>query len=161
MAALIRQFTIAALLLALGATSQSCSNHLKASYPAPVVADGYNAQLIVAGLSKPRGLLFDSEGALLVVESGVGITHIVLRDDKVTCLGPSKTTRLIDDKQVISFLPIMETDFALNMANTTIPSLPMASSSPRTAKPSMPRHRPRYSAGPTTRLPHPLATNEA
>lgn len=121
MAVLIRQFMIAALPLALGATSQSCPNSLKASYPAPVVADGYNAQLIVSGLTKPRGLLFDSEGALLVVEAGAGITHIVLRDNGTTCLGSNKTIRLVDDKQVI-FSPTMDMDFPLHTPNTNIPA---------------------------------------
>ncbi|KAK3316302.1 hypothetical protein B0H66DRAFT_576241 [Apodospora peruviana] len=98
MASLTRRAAIAALLFALRAASQSCSNVPTASYPAPVVADGYNAQLIITGLSSPRGMIFDQKGALLVVEKGAGVTHITLQDNGGTCLSAGTTTRLIDDK---------------------------------------------------------------
>ncbi|KAK4219826.1 hypothetical protein QBC37DRAFT_271623 [Rhypophila decipiens] len=100
MANLIRRFTIVALLLALGADAQSCSRSMSPSYPAPVVAEGYAAQLIISGLTKPRSILFDTKGALLVVESGVGITHITLQDDGNTCIGMGNTTTLVDNKEL-------------------------------------------------------------
>lgn len=55
------------------AVAQSCPS-LTADYPAPSVASGYEARLVAQGLSKPRGLLFDENNNLLVVEREVGVT---------------------------------------------------------------------------------------
>ena len=38
----------------------------------PSVASGYQAQVVATGLSKPRGLKFDTAGNLLVIEQGSG-----------------------------------------------------------------------------------------
>lgn len=79
----------------------SCPTVLTPSdYSPPVVGSGYTAQLIVTGLTKPRGLIFDNNGALLVVQSGAGIMHLAFTDNGGTCLFPSKTTTLIDDSSV-------------------------------------------------------------
>lgn len=152
MAYLMRRSTIAALLLAFGAGAQSCSHSLSPSYPAPVVAEGYAAQLIISGLTKPRSILFDTEGALLVVESGVGITHIALQDDGDTCIGSGNTTRLIDNKQVIYLSGKnrnMPQDFTLREL-TSEHSLTMGSNSPRMARHSTRRPQQKYPAGHTT-----------
>lgn len=82
--------------------SGACPTVLTPSYSAPVVGSGYVAQLIVKGLKKPRGLLFDSNGALLVVQQGTGIVHITFSDNGGTCLVVKKTTKLIDDSNVRS-----------------------------------------------------------
>ncbi|KAF2157610.1 soluble quino protein glucose dehydrogenase [Myriangium duriaei CBS 260.36] len=39
----------------------------------PSIASGYRWQVVATGLSAPRGLAFDSDGNLLVVESGSGV----------------------------------------------------------------------------------------
>ncbi|KAK3333867.1 hypothetical protein B0T19DRAFT_483830 [Cercophora scortea] len=97
-----RLVTIATLsLLALGhIAGAQCANALAPSYEAPVVGDGYSAQLIVAGLSKPRSIIFDTNGALLVVESGRGVTHLDLSDGGGTCLAAKKTTVLINNSNL-------------------------------------------------------------
>ncbi|GAM86902.1 hypothetical protein ANO11243_049230 [Dothideomycetidae sp. 11243] len=45
----------------------------------PSVASGYRWQVVATGLSKPRGLAFDGEGNLLVIESGSGVvsSHVL------------------------------------------------------------------------------------
>ena len=60
--------------------SSSCASALQPSYPAPSLAPGYTAQLIAANLTKPRGLVFDSEGHLLVVQQQVGIVSLEIQD---------------------------------------------------------------------------------
>ncbi|OIW24899.1 soluble quino protein glucose dehydrogenase [Coniochaeta ligniaria NRRL 30616] len=76
----------------------SCPTVLTSSnYDAPVVGSGYTAQLVVTGLTKPRGLIFDKSGALLVVESGVGITRIQFNDRGGTCLVQDKSSALVRD----------------------------------------------------------------
>ncbi|KAB5566468.1 hypothetical protein GE09DRAFT_1106924 [Coniochaeta sp. 2T2.1] len=66
----------------------------------PVVGSGYTAQLVVTGLSKPRGLIFDQSGALLVVESGVGITRIRFDDRGGTCLLKTESPTIYQDSSL-------------------------------------------------------------
>ncbi|KAK0710154.1 soluble quino protein glucose/sorbosone dehydrogenase, partial [Lasiosphaeria miniovina] len=76
--------------------AQGCSNVIVPSHALPVVASGWQAQLVVAGLVKPRSIQFDSTGALLVVESGKGVTRHSFTDNGGTCVTLTKSTVLID-----------------------------------------------------------------
>jgi glucose/arabinose dehydrogenase len=78
----------------------ACSPALKSSYPTPIVSDGWQAQLIVQGLSKPRSILFDSNGGLLVVQQGAGIVHLEFTDSGSACLEVAKKTYLINSTAV-------------------------------------------------------------
>ncbi|KAH7385849.1 soluble quino protein glucose/sorbosone dehydrogenase [Pyrenochaeta sp. MPI-SDFR-AT-0127] len=73
------------------ALAQRCPS-LTASYPTPSVASGYEARLVAQNLNKPRGIIFDNNNNLLVVEREVGITAfkvegagscVTLKDKKV------------------------------------------------------------------------------
>ncbi|KAL7954260.1 hypothetical protein V8C34DRAFT_29314 [Trichoderma compactum] len=77
--------------------AQTCSNKLNVTYPAPVAASGWEYRLIANGLTRPRGIAFDADGGLLVVQSGVGLTHLTLDDDGGTCLTVTSNTTLIAD----------------------------------------------------------------
>lgn len=60
------------------------------------VADGWNYTLIGTGLSKPRGLVFDTEGHLLILQAGFGLTvHTIGANG---CIASSKT--LIQNNQL-------------------------------------------------------------
>jgi glucose/arabinose dehydrogenase len=67
----------------------SCSISLKPSHSASV-ASGYQAALIATGLARPRGIQFDTQGHLLVVEApkngDAGIVALTLKDNGGTCL---------------------------------------------------------------------------
>ena len=78
----------------------SCSSSISPSYSPPVVAKGYSARIVVNGLTKPRGLLFDSKGNLLVVEQGKGITALTLHDAGGNCLSVSKRGAVVTDSSV-------------------------------------------------------------
>ncbi|OQO12130.1 hypothetical protein B0A48_02770 [Cryoendolithus antarcticus] len=75
----------------------TCSPTLTAKSAAPSVADGYVARLVANGLTKPRGIKFDSQGALLVVESGVGITALSLVDAGQSCLSVGSKRTVISN----------------------------------------------------------------
>ncbi|TKA76034.1 hypothetical protein B0A55_05118 [Friedmanniomyces simplex] len=75
----------------------SCSSTLSASYAAPSVAEGYVARLVANNLTKPRGIKFDSQGALLVVEQDVGITALTLVDAGQGCLSVGSRKTVIND----------------------------------------------------------------
>ncbi|KAL9599310.1 MAG: hypothetical protein Q9219_003937 [cf. Caloplaca sp. 3 TL-2023] len=77
--------------------SSSCQDELHPSYPAPKLAPGYKAQLIFRNLTKPRGLIVDSNGHLLVVQQQAGITSLSIEDQGNHCLKVSQNTSVIQD----------------------------------------------------------------
>ncbi|KAH7312226.1 soluble quino protein glucose/sorbosone dehydrogenase [Stachybotrys elegans] len=87
-------------LLSRGAVAQECRNTLEVSYPAPVAADGWSYRLVATNLTKPRGLLFDTEGNLLVVDSGVGLLRMTLRDDGGNCVSVDEQTTLVENDEL-------------------------------------------------------------
>ncbi|KAH7177180.1 soluble quino protein glucose/sorbosone dehydrogenase [Fusarium sp. MPI-SDFR-AT-0072] len=83
-------------LLIVIASAQQCNfKTLKTSYPEPVTEDRWNYSIIANELRRPRGILFDSEGALIVIDSGNGIIHFELDDEGGTCLQVKKKTTLL------------------------------------------------------------------
>lgn len=78
----------------------SCAKVLVPSYNHPAVHVGWQAQLVVGGLTKPRSIEFDGAGALLVVESGKGITRHTFTDNGGTCLADGEPTVLISQTSV-------------------------------------------------------------
>ena len=76
--------------------SASCSPTLTASYAAPSVAEGYVARLVANNLTKPRGIAFDSQGTLLVVEANSGITALSLVDAGQDCLSVGSRSTVIN-----------------------------------------------------------------
>ncbi|CAH0020551.1 unnamed protein product [Clonostachys rhizophaga] len=77
-----------------------CANTLTVDYPTPAVADGWAFRLVANGFTRPRGLIFDNDGGLLVVDSGVGLIHLTLKDDGGTCLSVSEKTTLIGNRNL-------------------------------------------------------------
>jgi hypothetical protein len=100
----------------------ACSSTLKPSYPAPIVSDGWQAQLIAQDLSKPRSILFDSSGNLLVVEAGSGIVSLTFRDEGSTCLEVSQKTYLVNSTAVKISLEISMNAVDLYSLITALPS---------------------------------------
>ncbi|KAK4444662.1 soluble quino protein glucose/sorbosone dehydrogenase [Podospora aff. communis PSN243] len=95
---MVRAAIAAALLHAAGTSAQAaCSVNLRSQYPAPQTAEGYQARLIVSGLSRPRGIIFDKSGNLLVVETRSGAIKQInfASDDKATCLAAGQTRTLV------------------------------------------------------------------
>ncbi|ORY61229.1 glucose sorbosone dehydrogenase [Pseudomassariella vexata] len=86
---------VVVLLYAAGTRAQqyaSCNNVLKPAYPPPVVGSGWVAQLIANNLNKPRGIIFDDNDNLLVVERGVGIRRLIFHQvDNEACLSIAET----------------------------------------------------------------------
>ncbi|TVY15574.1 L-sorbosone dehydrogenase [Lachnellula arida] len=103
---------LAVLLPAVTAAATANCN-LKPSYPAPVGSNGWSAQLVAQNLTRPRGIIFDSAGNLLVVQQGAGIVHLVFNDGGTTCLEVAKKTTLIDS-------PSLNHGIALSNDNNTL-----------------------------------------
>ncbi|KAF2869749.1 hypothetical protein BDV95DRAFT_497230 [Massariosphaeria phaeospora] len=63
-----------------------CASTLAPKNAAPSVAPGWSAQVVASGLQKPRGMVFDTRGHLLVVQQGVGIARVRLSAEKGACV---------------------------------------------------------------------------
>ncbi|KAK4168161.1 soluble quino protein glucose/sorbosone dehydrogenase [Cladorrhinum sp. PSN259] len=88
---------VAACLYTAAAVAQnSCSSILIPKNGAPVVAPGWQAQLVAGGFTKPRSIQFDSTGALLVLESGKGISRHRFTDSGGTCLSANHSHMLVE-----------------------------------------------------------------
>lgn len=98
-----RSIAVAGLYVAAASAQTRCSNILIPPYSPPVVARGWQAQLVADGLTKPRSIAFDKTGALLLVESGKGISRHVFTDQGGTCLAPDNAHMVITMPEV-SFL---------------------------------------------------------
>ena len=72
----------------------------------PSIASGYAYAVVATGLTSPRGIEFDSQGKLLVVEEGLGVTlkTIGSTGTGATCASFSASKTLITDGSV-SFQP--------------------------------------------------------
>src|SRR2546430_573963 len=108
---------LAFLIIRVGLAQSSCSVTLTASYAAPSVAAGYEARLIANGLIAPRGIIFDNQGHLLVVEQGVGIVGLTLADDGGACLSLTSKQTIIDDTTVSCILEIFTLSEDLNICS--------------------------------------------
>ena len=84
---------------ALAQSSSSCSTTLMpTSSIKPSVASGYQAALVATGVSNPRGIVFDSSGNLLVVQSGSGIASLQLQDSGGTCISVKSRKVILEAK---------------------------------------------------------------
>ncbi|KAH7040306.1 glucose sorbosone dehydrogenase [Microdochium trichocladiopsis] len=76
---------------------ESCPITLQPAYPQPVVADGFTARLIASNLSRPRSLLFDASGKMLVLQQRSGIRRLGFTDHGSTCVEVTENTVVIND----------------------------------------------------------------
>ncbi|KAL2255934.1 hypothetical protein VTK26DRAFT_2458 [Humicola hyalothermophila] len=74
----------------------ACADVLVPAYSAPVVASGWQAQLVAGGLTRPRSILFDSTGALLILEAGKGVSRHRFTDNGGTCLAANHSHMLVE-----------------------------------------------------------------
>lgn len=89
--------------------NSGCADVLTAPYMAPVVPHGWEAQLIANGLVNPSGLVLDTEGNLLVLESGVGFSRLVFEDtggDGCLALASGGLTSLVTGSSVSLLIPV-------------------------------------------------------
>jgi glucose/arabinose dehydrogenase len=81
--------------------SSECSiEEIRSSYPTPDVSEGWGFRVVASELTRPRSILFDSDGALILLDVGSGILHIDLDDQGDTCVGVSKQTTLLEKEDV-------------------------------------------------------------
>lgn len=82
---------------------ESCPITLQPAYPQPVVASGYASRLIASNLTRPRSLLFDASGKMLVLEARTGIRRMGFTDHGSTCVEVTENNVVIKDTSVRTF----------------------------------------------------------
>lgn len=112
---------IAAVAYAQRTTAPACASTIQPQHPAPSLASGWRADVVASNLSRPRTVLFDSEGGLLVVEPLKGISRITLDDGAGPCVrSKGEPALVIEDDSVgappslPSSLPISDATFRFN-----------------------------------------------
>lgn len=78
----------------------ACSTVLAPAYMPPTVSSGWTAQLVANGFTKPRTLAFDSSGALLILDSGVGVKRLTFADNGGSCLIPDTPVLVVNATSV-------------------------------------------------------------
>lgn len=68
------------------ASASACSSTIAPQYGQPSVAPGWNVQVVASGLTDTRGIIFDSDDHLLVVQRGYGISSLTLTQDDGACV---------------------------------------------------------------------------
>lgn len=61
------------------------------------MADGYVSRLVANNLTTPRGIKFDSHGALLVVEEGVGVSALTFNNASDGCISLQNRKLVVDE----------------------------------------------------------------
>lgn len=77
------------------ASASACASTIQPKNAAPSVASGWRANVVASQLTKPRGVLFDSEGGLLVVEQDRGISRLTFNQDQGACVRSEGDVALI------------------------------------------------------------------
>ena len=81
-------------------TASACSSSIAPQHAAPSVAPGFKVQVVANGLRDPRGIMFDREGGLLVVEQGHGVSRLRLGGEG-SCVGvEGEVQRVVEDESV-------------------------------------------------------------
>ena len=94
-------FLLTSLFSVAAVAQSSCSSILTPTNSAQLaVASGYRMNLIAAGLQNPRGIQFDTNGNLLVVEQGRGISWLSLADNGGPCISVRDRGTVISDRSV-------------------------------------------------------------
>jgi len=86
------------------ASATACESTIAPQHAAPSVAAGWRAEVVANGLSDPRGILFDSEGALLVVEQGTGIARVRFNEEQGSCVRMDGEKEMVIEDENVSLI---------------------------------------------------------
>jgi hypothetical protein len=98
----------------------------------PTWGSGFSGRVVMNDLSSPRGLIFDTLGNLLVVESGGnGVRYVKLQDHGGTDVCVASSKQLIPERGVSLLRPAMVPRSRIGIDRIVILSSTTASPSPR------------------------------
>ncbi|KAF2271537.1 uncharacterized protein EI97DRAFT_504937, partial [Westerdykella ornata] len=82
---------------AAAASAECPSSTIEPLHARPSVASGWSARVVASGLTRPRRMVFDGEGGLLVVEWGVGIARVRVGGGGCVGMGEEGVERVVGD----------------------------------------------------------------
>ena len=80
----------------------ACESPIAPQNAAPSVAPGFHVEVVANGLRDPRGIMFDREGGLLVVEHGYGVSRLSLTGDGA-CVQVEGDVQMVVEDDSVSF----------------------------------------------------------
>jgi glucose/arabinose dehydrogenase len=84
-------------------SAPACATTITPKNAAPSVAAGWRADVVANGLKNPRGMVFDREGALLVVEKETGIVRVRFNKEGGGCVRQEGGTEVVVADLTVSF----------------------------------------------------------
>lgn len=91
---------LATLLPSLAIAQSSSCGPAPANGIRPSIASGYTYQVVATGLAKPRGLVLDGEGNLLVVEADRGVISAHTLQEENGCVSISRSSDVTEALEV-------------------------------------------------------------
>lgn len=88
-------------------TAAACTSTIAPRHAAPSLAAGWRAAVVANGLKSPRGILFDGNGALLVVEQSRGISRLAFNGDAGSCVRVNGDPDLVVDDPTVSLTAVL------------------------------------------------------
>lgn len=64
----------------------ACASTIAPRNGQPSVAPGWQVNVVASGLTDPRGIVFDGERSMLVVQQGIGVSRLRLTNDDGPCV---------------------------------------------------------------------------
>lgn len=78
----------------------ACASPIAPQNGAPLVAPGFRVEVVANGLRDPRGIIFDREGGLLVVEQEHGVSRLRLTGDGACIRVDGDVQSVVEDESV-------------------------------------------------------------
>ncbi|CAG5156862.1 uncharacterized protein ALTATR162_LOCUS4655 [Alternaria atra] len=75
----------------------ACASPIAPQNGAPSVAPGFRVEVVANGLRNPRGIIFDREGGLLIVEQEHGVSRLRLTGDGACVRVDGDVQKVVDD----------------------------------------------------------------
>lgn len=104
---LTRTLFVPSALLSIASAQTACSSFLKTSDSA-TIAPGYQVGLVATGLARPRGIQFDRDGHLLVVEApkdgSPAVSALTLNDSGGICVSEASRKTVVQGQGVTKAL---------------------------------------------------------
>ncbi len=114
-----RLSTLSCAVLTIRAQS-TCQSTIAPQHAAPSVAPGFRVDVVANNLRTPRGILFDSEGGLLVVEQGHGISRLNLDGAGACVRATGNVQTVVDDTSVSAGIGQKDLAWRLHSSTRTV-----------------------------------------
>lgn len=88
-------------------SATACSSTISPQHAAPSVAAGWRAEVVANNLESPRGIIFDDQGGLLVVEQARGISRLKFNQEPGSCVRIDGDAELIIDDPTVGQLILL------------------------------------------------------